>query len=248
MFSIDESQLFLGCPIPFKDICLVYPLTIKDIAVMGENKYRFLLNLLTMSQEEILNIFEERKVEPPESLNVFEYLLASCAHDVNFLLDIKKAFFTFIREQVQISLEEGMIIVGDLKDKRIINKENFCEFQNILREQNKIPIPEEIPEHENEMQKKFRLKRLALKKAKKKQALKNEEEIISLKTMMCAFLVFNLGTWEEMQNLSLYTFYSLLDMAREKEKYEQDIGSILAGADPKKIKLKYWIRNIIKED
>jgi len=244
MFLIEETQLFLGLPISFGTTCLIYPLTIEELSVMGDNKYRFHLNLLTMSEEDILNMYEEKHIKPPEDLSVFDYLISSCAIDVNFLLDMKNAFFTFIREPVQILPEQKTILVGKIEEKRIINKDNFTDFQNILRQQNNIEIPEPVPENENKMQKKFRLRRLALAKAKRKQALKNPEEMITLSSLMAAFIVYGLGSLEELKKYSIYTLNKVLEMARAKEEYEYDTKAILAGADPKKVKPKYWIRNI----
>ena len=37
---------------------------------------------------------------------------------------------------------------------------------------------------------------------------------------------------------------AILNQYQTKEKYEIDIDSLLAGADSKKIKPKYWIRNL----
>ena len=39
----------------------------------------------------------------------------------------------------------------------------------------------------------------------------------------------------------------IMKMSQEKEKYDIDIRSLLAGADSKKIKPKYWIRNSDKD-
>ena len=36
----------------------------------------------------------------------------------------------------------------------------------------------------------------------------------------------------------------LIRFYQEKDKYETDVKSLLAGADSKKVKPKYWIRNI----
>ena len=38
-------------------------------------------------------------------------------------------------------------------------------------------------------------------------------------------------------------FETILDLSQNIQKYEIDIDSLLAGADSKKIKPKYWIRN-----
>jgi hypothetical protein len=43
--------------------------------------------------------------------------------------------------------------------------------------------------------------------------------------------------------MSYAALNDLMSMYQEKEKYDIDIRSVLAGADPKKVKPKYWIRN-----
>jgi hypothetical protein len=39
---------------------------------------------------------------------------------------------------------------------------------------------------------------------------------------------------------SVYAFYGLVQRYRRKEKWEQDLAMLCAGADPKKMKIEYW--------
>lgn len=47
--------------------------------------------------------------------------------------------------------------------------------------------------------------------------------------------------------MSYAAFTPIMKMCQEKEKYDIDIRSLLAGADSKKIRPKYWIRNSEKD-
>ena len=47
--------------------------------------------------------------------------------------------------------------------------------------------------------------------------------------------------------LSYATFSKLIGVYQEKEKYEVDIKSLLAGASSKDVKPKYWIHNSDKK-
>jgi hypothetical protein len=47
--------------------------------------------------------------------------------------------------------------------------------------------------------------------------------------------------------MSYASIGSIMNMMQNKEKYDIDIRSLLAGADSKKIKPTYWIRNSDKE-
>jgi hypothetical protein len=156
-------------------------------------------------------------------------------------MKLQKAFSTFIREKVHFSFDTQEIIVGeDLNNRRVLNKDNFEDFQNILRAQNKLPVPEPIPENESAMARKFRLRREQLAEVKRKQALKNGESVSlldSISTLVC----FNIGVnFQNVGNLTMYQFKELLARAQTKYKYDLDIRMIAAGADPKKIKPKHW--------
>lgn len=247
MYSLDRERLFIGAPIPLADICLVHPLTAFEVFNITQIKYNYYLNLLTLGEEDLEEIFESKKI-PYDSNNLspFNYLLDSCANDGNFLLEIKKAFFTFIREKVQILPDEKIIIIGSLKEKRFITENNFKEFQDILRIQNGIEIEEEeeIPEDENPMQKKFRLRRKQLKKAKKKQAQKKAKEgqSIDFYSIVKALIVKKVIDYKDLKELSTYAIRELFDVLQAEEEYNNQIKYLCAGADPKKVKLEYWIK------
>lgn len=246
MYFLDRERLFIGAPVPLEDICLVYPMTALGVFSITYAKYNYYLNLLTLSKEDIEEIFEKKEIPYNDSFTPFKYLLDSCLSDDNFLLEIKKAFSTFIREKVQILPNEKIIIVGNLKDKRLITEKNFEEFQNILRMQNCIEIEEEeeIPEDENPMQKKFRLRRKQLKKAKKKQAQKKAKEgnSIDFYSIVKALMIKKVINYNDLESLSVYAIRELFDVLQAEEEYNNQIKYLCAGADPKKIKLEYWIK------
>lgn len=241
------NKALFGAAIPLDDICMVYPLTIKDVIGMGENEYRRQLGLLTLTSYELYEHYKERGISVSEDIDVYDNIMDSCENDVSFLLDIQKAFHTFIREQVQILSDLRIIVIGNGMEKRIMDKSKFYSFQNILRIQNRIPVEEEIPENENPMQKKFRLRREQLKQAKKKQAEREGKEAISFHDLISSLCVYNIGiNLQNVGDLSVYAFHELFDRVQEKEKYDFDMRLILAGANSKtkKINPKNWIRNL----
>lgn len=244
-----KEKAFMGYPALFGDkegdICLIQPLTIGDKVRLGE-KYQFYLSLITMSKEDIEDLLIKKmgtEANDLASITPFEYLMINADANETFLLDLKTAFNTFIRDKVFIIPKAQEVRVGDLSQGRKLTKENFPDFQKIIRIQNHLDMPEEIPENENQMQKKFRLRRKQLKKAKAKQNSKSKDAptFFDLMSSMC---VMQIGvTWENISKMPVYTFYELLSRSQSKEKYEADVQALLAGADSKKIKLKYWIRN-----
>ena len=79
-------------------------------------------------------------------------------------------------------------------------------------------------------------------KIKAKQAAKNGVTLFNTMASICCMGIgltpLNIG------EMSYVAMQNILSTYQDKEKYELDIDSLLAGADSKKIKPKYWIRNL----
>ena len=249
MFSIDEGKLMFGAAINYNDICWVYPLQLKEVIGMGQDTYNEYLSLLALDIREVQKDLKNAGV-PEEEMpgTAFEYLMLQAQVSLNFgadngtfLVKLQKAFSTFIREKIHFSFETQEILIGDdFKNRRVLNKENYGNFQNILRAQNQLPVPEPIPENESPMARKFRLRREQVAEVKRKQALKSGEAV-SLMDSISTLVCFNVGvTFENVGDLTMYQFKNLLTRAQAKYKYDLDIRMIAAGADPKKIKPKHW--------
>lgn len=242
MFSINEEQLGFGMAINFNDICYVYPLTIAEILSIGKDNYDRYLQYLTIEKDNIQKELLEMK---ENELTPLDCLLLQCSFDNTFLVELQKAFYTFIKERVRFSLETKEIFIGeDFSEKRIINKDNFEDFQNIIRAQNCLEVKKPIPKNENYMQKKFRLAREKREAAKKKQALKNGETISfmdSIFSLICYGIGFN---FEDIKKLTIYQFNKISMRAHAKYVYDMEIRMLAAGADPKKIKPKSWFGKI----
>ena len=242
MFTIDEGKLFFGAAINYNDICWVYPLQIKDIIGMGQDSYNQYLSILCADIREVQHLMKKEGV-PEEDLfdNIFDYLMVQSMYDSTFFVKLNDAFSTFIREEVHFLFEQKEILIGtDMDRQRTFTKENFNDFQNILRAQNGLPVPEPIPENESPMARKFRLRREQVAEAKRRQAQRSGEAI-SLFDSISTLMTLNQGvTFENIKNLTIYQFKDLLARAQAKYKYDLDIRMIAAGADPKKIKPKHW--------
>jgi hypothetical protein len=67
---------------------------------------------------------------------------------------------------------------------------------------------------------------------------------ISFYTSLVSICYMNIGiTPLNIGEMSYACISDLIRVYQEKEKYELDVKALLAGADSKKIKPKYWIRN-----
>lgn len=242
MFSIEEDKLIFGAAINFNDICWIYPLKIAEIIGMGDDAYGQALGIMCLDIKTTQEMMLKAGV-PNEKLpgSAFEYLVEQASVDGTFLVELQKAFSTFIREKIHVLPKEKKILIGDdLKGERCLTEDNFEEFQNVIRAQNLIPTPEPIPKNESPMARKFRLRREQVKEAKRKQAMKNGETT-SWADQITMLICLNVGvTYDNVGKLTIYQFKQLATRAQTKYKYDLDIRMIAAGADPKKIKPKHW--------
>ena len=240
-------ESFLKLPQKFGNICTIYPPTINDFL---REDTKQVVNLLTVSAEEIEDLFVDKvdqngkPINPPTPL---EYLLINCMYNKEFEQKIKLSFELFLHEPITLHYNLMTIIVGDLEkevlkakkpdDFRIINEDNFFEFQNAVRASMgdkalEPPNPNEDP----------RIKRMKAKaryrdrvKAKKGLGINFEETLVSICCMGIGLNPLNIG------EISYAAARRLVEKYQQKEKYEIDIQSLLAGADSKKIKPKYWM-------
>ena len=252
---IDE-RILLGFPIDFKDICQVYPPTVND--VVGNKDFGIYQSLFTMTQEELDKAFlqDERINQAPTP---FQYLLINYYQDEKVRDKIHEAFTFFIHEPVTIVPEIEMLLIGksedeldpnvDLEEPRLLTEENFFDFQNIVRkvmgmEDEKKPDPEE--ENLDPRIKRYKMKIKQSEEILKKKKSKNAPTLGTLLTAICCMGIglnpLNIG------EISYACVHWLIAMEQQKEEYDIDIRALLAGADSKKVKPKYWIKNIEKEE
>lgn len=244
---IDE-RVFLGFPKNFDNLCKIYPPKIKD--VVGNDKFPLYKRVLTLSQEEIEDEFTEKGLDLANMLSPFETLFTNAYNSEEMRQLTNDAFFFFIHEPIMLLYEQKKIIIGDIEkvlkkiekidDLKIIDDSNFFNFQNEVRAmlgEKKIdpPNPNEDP----------RLKRMKAKaryrdrvKAKSGKGLQLGSSLASLCCMGFGLNPLSLG------ELSYASVPILIRYYQEKEKYQLDVDSLLAGADAKKVKPKYWVRNI----
>lgn len=239
-----EVSAFLKLPIEFAQTCLIYPPSVKEVC--SNKNFSIYLKLLTITQEEIEDQFVENKQDLSNLLNPFEYLLNNAYNSNEIYELIKGAFYFFTHEPITIVFEQKIILIGEIKDietlekMRIIKEDNYFEFQNKIRNAIGSKAVEPPDPNENErikiMKAKARYRDRV--KAKKQMGLHFVSLLASLCCMGIGLTPLNIG------DLSYAAVTILLQYYQNKEKYDLDIRSLLAGADNKKIHPKYWIKNL----
>ena len=251
---IDE-KIFLGYPIDFKDICQIYPPTVND--VVGNKDFLIYQSLFTMTQEELEDAYAESNIETIPT--PFQYLLMNYYQDEGMRGKIHDAFDKFTHEPVTIIPEIEMLLIGkkedeidpdvDLDNPRLLTEENFFDFQNMIRmvmgeKEVKLPDPEE--ENLDPRIKRYKAKIRANEKIIKR---KKAKEAPSFGTLLAAICCMGIGlTPLNIGEISYACVHWLVTMEQQKEEYDIDIRALLAGADSKKVKPKYWIKNIDEKE
>ena len=248
---MSEESFFIGEPIKFKEGIKIYPPKVKE--VVANEKFGIYSRLLTYSQEEIEDEYTEDQKELEVYPTPFEFMLNNSFHNKDYEWHVKKAFQFFIHEEVTFLYDQKIIIVGKLEevlkdaksieDLIVLNESDFFDFQNAIRQSMgkknvSPPNPNEHPRLK-EMKRKARYRD----KIKAKNAAKSKDGV-SLFTMLVSICCMGLGiTPLNIGEMSYVAIESILRKYQSKEKYQLDIDSLLAGADSKKVKPKYWIRN-----
>lgn len=242
-----NSAIFIGEPLEYGPI-RIYPPTVKD--VVSNSKFQYYKAFLTTSQEELEDQYTEQKRDVSQVPTPFKYLLSLCEESQEVTKLVKEAFQFFIHEDVEILNEASLILIGkaeevlkqaeSLQDLIFLREEEFLDFQNAIREvcgeeKKEPPNPNEHPRIKA-MKAKARLRDRV--KAKSKDAITFSTCLTSICCMGIGITPLNIG------ELSYASVNALIERYQEKEKYSLDIESLLAGADSKKIKPKYWIRNL----
>ena len=242
-----NDKVFLGYPIPFKDICNIYPPKVKDI--VGNDEAIQWQALFTMSQEELDDAYrnEDKTVMTP---NPFTYLLLMYYSEEDKRPLVLNGFKQLLHEPVTIIPEMEIIVIGveeenldpdvHLVEPRLLNAENYFDFQNLIRDAmglNRVepPDPDEDP----------RVARIKAKSRYREKVKAKKNLGPKFGTLLAAICCMGIGLNPlNIGEMSYANVVWLIEMYQQKEAYEIDIRSLLAGADSKKVKPKYWIKNL----
>lgn len=257
---MNSVNIFLKKPISFEGKFLVYPPSVNE--VLDNNNFNQYQQALTISQEELEDLFVDKMgkdgqpIEPPTPL---EFLIGNAYYNKEFLEIVKEAFRFFLHQETSFLFNEKAILVGDLEQSLLsldkledlqkfndnmilLNEKNYFDFQNLIREV--LGLEKVTAPNPNED---IRVKRIKAKarlrdrvKAKRGNGITLEDSLVSICCMGIGLNPLNIG------EISYAAVSNLMRRYQEKEKYDIDIKSLLAGADSKKVKPKYWIRRLDK--
>ena len=253
---MNNPAVFIKEPLRFKNKFKVYPPSVRD--VVGNPRYGQFVKVLTISQEDIQDELAKKAEEGKTLPTPFEFLLINCYHSEEFRNVAVQAFKFFIHETINFFYDQKMLVIGDLEtvvtkietieELITITEEEYFDFQNMIREvcgDKPLKPPEVSDPDEDPRITAMKAKARARDRLKAKQGAANG---ISIHTCLVAICCMGIGiTPLNIGEMSYAAIGPIMKMSQEKEKYDIDIRSLLAGADSKKIRPKYWIRNSDKD-
>lgn len=242
-----NARFFLCAPRSYKGKITIYPPTMND--VITNEGFGIFLKTLTYSQEEIEDELAEKNMLDGDIPNPFQFLMDNCKNIEGYEAIVKASFYFFCKTEITFLYDINKILIGnvekllkdgvEVKDFVFLEEDDFFDFQNILRE-SVAQKPVERPDPDEDP----RVKRIKAKaryrdkiKAKQGSGIGMAASLTSICCMGLGINPLNVG------EMSYVAFRAIMEMYQDKEKYDLDVKTLLAGGDSKKIKPKYWIKN-----
>ena len=243
-----DAKVFLCLPVDFEGLCEIYPPTVGEVFGFKDfNKFKM---ILTMSQEDIEDqIFNNQEIDPSVTIPTpYEFLIENSRHSQEYKKLVEDAIQYFTHTKVKINLEEEIIIIGDLEDLLtlkdiselpIIDKDNFFAFQNIIRS----CIGEEQKESYT-IEKNFRIRKMKA-KARYRDRVKAKKSGMTMEDSLTSICCMGIGINPlNIREISYAAMSKLMSKFQQRERYDIDIRSLIAGADAKKVKPQYWMNKL----
>ena len=237
---LPKEKISLGYSCEFEDICFLYFFLIGDIIKVGYDNFLQYYGLLTTTQEQIQDKFVKNNIdgEIPTPLQYLFMLFQLPGYNKI----VEKAFEFFLHDTVLFLLNSYEIVVGDIREKHLLSEDNFENFQNCIRELVGDEPIEKIEENIDPRLARMRAKQRLRDQIKNKQA--QEKIKYTFSTLMLSTCCLGVGvTFENIERLPYATMLKFHKLCADKDKYETDIASMIAGADSKQINLEYWVKD-----
>jgi hypothetical protein len=253
---MDDIQLLSGTPFNL-GLFYIYPPKLKDLAVLGELKYKTYLSAITFDKSQIpISKTSSIPQEDLDAIDSFDIICVNCSLSEDYKSMFEEALQYFIKEEVHFISNEisGLFYIGEKEDKRFINKDNFKDIKSII---SKMCCVSDVLDAEEDIMADLNIKdpieyervkqiRLKLKKAKARQSAEEKSNVdadVSFSDLISALCGISpnlniLHVWD----LSIYQFYNQLQRVKLIDDYRTQIQSVMAGASIDDIT--HWLTKI----
>ena len=240
-----------GKPVIFQDVCIVKSPFLKDIAAEGLDKFYQYLSFMTIKKPSMENEEIQKLLSP---LSDFEYLLllTQMEKEAN---KITKAAFKFFTKETNITfvLDPPSIVLGDPAEKRILTKDNYVGFQDLISHacamkdvsEDAIEFLESDSPRVRALKEKMLEGRRQREEAKRKNRQKNGEKSLELSDLIASLTIgSNSYNMTNVWDLTYYAFQDQLKRMSWREEFDINTRASLAGAKLDKNKLSHWIKTM----
>lgn len=264
--EINRLDLLAGEPIKFLDLDIHSP-SLRDIRSITHERFNRLTGILTLTETDLIAFYEQSKL-PKGETNPLRYIVETASHPQGlvFFLELQMAFFTYIKNEVVIDKENKQLLVwlpekdvnGKLTGERIkvvLDQTTFPQFQEVINavsftiNEEEEPLPDFGPGNER-LTNKFKEARARLNaaKARERQEAMERGDLMTFPDIVSSLCGFGTGyTLFNVWDLTIYQLYDQFKRNQAKEDYESSVQMLLAGADKKKVELRYWMKDITKQ-
>jgi hypothetical protein len=178
-----------------------------------------------------------------EKIQPFDFLFVNALYKEEFKNELISALRFFTKDEILFLPNLECIIIGKFDDNKMLTKNNFPEMQNILSAQNF--LQEEVIKYSGENDAAKLIKQKIEKGRKTIEKIKNQKEgQIEMTDLVGSLSINSTLNIYEIWNISYYAFNDQFKRMRLLEQHTTSLQSIMAGADPKKVKLQDWIQSI----
>ena len=239
-----------GLPVIYSNVCVIKSPSLKDIAAEGLDRFYQYISFLTIQKPSVENTEIQQLLSP---LSDFEYLILLSQMERENQSTIEAAFRFFTGEKPMIIAQPPSIVIGDPKEKRILTKENFYGFQELIQLACALRDPKEdtieFLESDSPQVRELKLKLLKGRKdrelAKKRQRKKSGDKELELSDLIASLAIgsssYNMSNiWD----LTYYAFQDQLKRMSWREEFDINTRASLAGAKLDKSKLSHWIKSM----
>ena len=247
----DKLKLLYGKPLIYKDVCLVYSPLMDTVASVGLEEFYQCISLLLTSKPPA----EDREMKKLlDKLTDFEYLLMLVSMEPTHKQLLLRALELFTQDRGTILMNNSSIVLGDPTEKRILNKDNFYEFQSYIGAvcamedytQDRI----EFKDSDSPDARRIKIQLIEGRKkreiAKQKQAKNKSESKVQLTDLIASIPIGTNGAYRliDTQYMTYYAFQDQLKRMGWYEEFNINSQAAMAGAKISKEKLSHWIKNM----
>lgn len=240
-----KKCFFLGKPLKFKNDVFIYPPTLNE-AIGDDDGASFAeyQTILLLSRTELDDLYAEHKID--QSYDPFDFLMKNCRESSEFYDAMKEALAFFTKTTATVVEDSNVIFLGDISQAILsgatideldkfcyLNKDNFFEFQNLLRESiGTAPVDPSIDDEDE------RVVKMKCKVRKRKQIIAQKSGI-SFSTMIAAVCCMNPGiTPLNIGEMSMASINRLFELGQKREEFNINVKVAMFDAN---VKPKYWI-------